>query len=139
MKISTLWVGITCFVLLFTHQNSTCQTTTFAQAKVQSYKTQDQVSKYRCDGFYNGIVSEWLEVTFGENKINSIVYWNTKDTKRQKLTIVKQKYTDGEMAGFTGSLTFPNSKDIITFGAVEDKFNLTHSGDRFQEFEMESE
>ena len=96
-------------------------------------------SIFRCDGFYPGIASEYLQVDFNaeKKKIEAIWYWNTQDEKKISLKIFSQKYTEGEISGFDGELQFPDNDDKVAWGCVEDRFNLTHKGDRFQEFELE--
>lgn len=96
-------------------------------------------SIFRCDGFYNGIASEWVQVAFSEegNDIDGIWYWNSEDESPVKLEILDITFSEGEISGFSGELAFP-SGDKYEFGQVEDRFTLTHPGGRFQEFDYES-
>lgn len=95
---------------------------------------------YRSDGFYPGIASEWVAVTTDSETaaITKIEYWNTDDETKVSLRIIQQTYHDEGMPGYDGTLAFPD-QDPIGFGIVEDMFNLTHEGDRFQQFIYEYE
>ncbi|MBC6995995.1 hypothetical protein QWY85_00785 [Neolewinella lacunae] len=96
--------------------------------------------RYRSDGFYPGIASEWLEVTYDSETptILSVVYWSSDDETRQEMEILEQSFSAGEISGYSGQLAFPG-QDPIGFGSIEDRFNFVHDGDRFQEFELEEE
>lgn len=111
------------------------------QKTEQSAAAQPRGTIYRCDGFRPGVVSEWVQVDYDNdvNKIHGIWYWNTSDEKPLALTIIKQEFIDGEISGFTGELSFPGDKEIIGFGIIEDRFNLSYPDGRFQEFEYEYE
>lgn len=96
---------------------------------------------YRSDGFYPGIASEYVEVHLDpeNHKVVELLYWNVSDEQRQPLAIVTQTYEAGEISGYTGTLRFPDETEAIPFGIIEDRFTLTHAGERFQEFFYEEE
>jgi hypothetical protein len=123
------------------NQNASAETQTEATSKAATTEAQTEPrgTVFRCDGFYNGIASEYLQVDFDseKGKINGIWYWNTQDEKKVPLKVLKQELSGGEISGMTGELQFPNSNDKISWGWIEDRFNLTHPGDRFQEFVVE--
>ncbi|WP_027002216.1 hypothetical protein [Hugenholtzia roseola] len=128
------------------NQTETSQTeANEASAQSKQMPEKEQVSGkprgsiYRCDGFYNGIASEWIQVAFSQDgsKIEGIWYWNTQDENKKALQVSDYQVSKGEISGSTGIVTFPTGEKY-GFGQVEDRFNLTHEDGRFQEFEYES-
>ena len=97
--------------------------------------------RYRCDGFYPGIASEWIEATYTDTKLTALEYWNTQDETHKTLKILRVDYgnPEAELSGISGDLEFPGIKEKVGFGGIEDKFNLIFDGDRFQEFEYEQQ
>lgn len=93
---------------------------------------------YRCDGFYNGIVSEWLKIDYTkEGKLNTVWYWNVQDEKPIQLKVSNIKTVGGEeVGGVSATAKFPTG-DAVELGIMEDKVTLIHDGDRYQEFELE--
>lgn len=92
---------------------------------------------FRSDGFYPGIVSEWLEVVIDHegNLIEKVYYWNNSDEEKQVLKIIGQEFFDDEISGYSGSLDLLGQ--IVEFGMYEDRFNLVHDEYSFQEFFLE--
>lgn len=92
---------------------------------------------FRSDGFYPGIVSEWLEVVIDHegNLIEKLYYWNTSDEEKQELNIIGQEFFDDEISGYSGSLDLLGQ--IVEFGMYEDRLNLVHDEYNFQEFFLE--
>lgn len=131
------------FVLLFVCLPLFASTPDFQQSDTphkpeKAVKLQTSGSIFRCDGFYNGIASEWVQVAFAEegNDIDGLWYWNSEDENPVKLNILDITFSEGEISGFSGELAFP-SGGKYEFGQVEDRFTLTHPGGRFQEFDYE--
>lgn len=123
-------------------QASTDSTAQVATEKSANDTPQEvQKARYRCDGFYPGIASEWIEVTYTDTKLTALEYWNTQDETHKTLKILKVEYSDpnSEISGISGELEFPGIEGKVGFGGIEDKFNLIFEGDRFQEFEYEPE
>jgi hypothetical protein len=125
---------------------NTAQTTPNQEVeKKEQTPEKEQVSNeprgaiYRCDGFYNGIASEWIQVALSEDgsKIEGIWYWNTQDENKKMLQVLDYTVSQGEISGSSGKLAFPTGEKY-GFGQVEDRFNLTHEDGRLQEFEYES-
>lgn len=120
---------------------ATTETPTAGTESSTSAEPQDVLTvRYRSDGFYPGIASEWLEVTYDSEAptVLSVVYWSSDDETKQQMEILEQSFSAGEISGYSGKLAFPG-QDPIGFGSIEDRFNLVHPGDRFQEFELEEE
>ncbi len=110
------------------------------EADAEDMESETFTAVYRCDGFYPGIASEWVAITTDSESATIIKaeYWNTDDETKVALRIIEQTYFDEGMPGYTGTVVFPG-QDPIGFGIVEDMFNLTHDGDRFQQFVFEYE
>ena len=98
-------------------------------------------SLYRCDGFYNGIASEWVQVAFNDddNKLRKMWYWNTSDTIPKELDVLSIKYLTGEIGSIHGKVRFKQINDTLEFGMVEDRFHFLDANDVFHEFDMESQ
>ncbi len=119
--------------------SSDANTAQAAEPRSEETMVEKIVVRYRSDGFYPGMASEWLEVTYNADfRLLQIDYWNTADETKQTLSILEQSFETGEISGYVGKLAFPGQAPIA-FGSIEDRFNLIHDGDRFQEFELEEE
>lgn len=94
---------------------------------------------FRSDGFYNGIVSEWLKIDYtNEGKLKTVWYWNVQDETPIQLKVSNIKTVGGEdVGGVSATVTFPVG-DTCELGIIEDKVTLIHDGDRYQEFDIES-
>jgi hypothetical protein len=94
---------------------------------------------YRSDGFRPGLASEWVSVKSAEvggtQKILEIFYWSTADEKKIAFEIVSQKFTDGEISGYSGEVRFPSDESTTKFSIMEDHFDL--GSDNSQEFTQE--
>jgi len=126
-----------------TENQSNTDSTAQANAEKPASDTPQEIHKvrYRCDGFYPGIASEWIEATYTDTKLTAMEYWNTQDETRKTLKILSVDYgnPEAEISGISGELEFPGIKGKVGFGGIEDKLNLIFDGDRFQEFEYEPE
>lgn len=111
-----------------------------AEVTETDYSNQETfVNVYRSDGFRPNMVSEWVQIRTNSDmsKILEVLYWNVQDEKKVKLEIVSQEYSDGEISGYTGEVRFPNDSEIIGFGMIEDRFNLSPKDGKMQEFTYE--
>ncbi len=107
------------------------------EEKEVDYSNQETyVNVYRSDGFRPNMASEWVQVRTNSdmNKILEVLYWNVQDENKMKLEIVSQEFSSGEISGYTGEVRFPNEKETVGFGMIEDRFNLTPKGEKMQEF-----
>jgi len=106
----------------------------------QQFNTEPQSLKYRCDGFYNGITSEWLYVDFnlGDSIITSIKYKNTLEDEWEdcSLSDVKLTNNDGNPV-FIGTLGIFESLYDFTFNPNSKEFIL-NVDERQQLFELET-
>lgn len=96
---------------------------------------------YRSDGFRPNLASEWVSVksvTAGDTqKITEMWYWSSADEKKMAFEIVSQKFTDGEISGYSGEVRFPGDKTTTKFSIMEDHFDLGNTADESQEFTQE--
>jgi PBP1b-binding outer membrane lipoprotein LpoB len=96
---------------------------------------------YRSDGFRPGVASEWVSVKSVQvgdtQKITEMFYWSTADEKKMAFEIVSQKFTDGEISGYSGEVRFPGDKTTTKFSIMEDHFDLGNTADESQEFTQE--
>ncbi len=128
-----------------------CQSKTnqIETSKIDTLASNEEVAKkaaiapqgniYRCDGFHNGIASEWIQVSYDENgEVNGMWFWDTNNENKKSLDIVKQEFQDGEISATTGTLRFPNVSGDYKFVIIEDRFGLTDENDVYQEFDHES-
>lgn len=94
---------------------------------------------FRSDGFYNGMVSEWLKIDYtNDGKLKTVWYWNVQNEKPIQLKISNIKVVGGEdVGGLSATVTFPVG-ETCELGIMEDKVTLIHDGDRYQEFDIES-
>ncbi len=114
-------------------------TTVENKTEVVQKEIQPSGNYYRSDGFHNGIASEWIQVKYKEDgsEVEAMWYWDTNTEGKIRLTILSQTSSDGEISATTGTLKFPSSKDEYSFVIIEDRFGLTDSDERYQEFEHE--
>ncbi len=97
-------------------------------------------SIFRSDGFKTGIKSEWIQSRRNSDmtEILEILYWNTENKEKISLEIVSQKCSQSEeTSGCTGEVRFPNTSEIVSFGTIEENFNLIFEGNKRQEFNYE--
>ncbi len=110
------------------------------ESKINESSKATEVHKYRSDGFYNGIASEWLQIAFtADGVLESVRYWNTEDEKPVAFIISNFQKVEGEITGITATLQFPGATDAYQLGMVEGEVLLTHADGREQEFEYEME
>jgi hypothetical protein len=122
-----------------TDTDSSTTTKTPEEPEGEVKATEPRGTIYRSDGFRNGIVSEWIQVAYDDtqDEIAGIWYWNTSDETKVQLKVIKATFSQGEISGVSGKLKFPSDDEEIGFGMIEDRFNLSYSDERFQEFEHE--
>ena len=91
---------------------------------------------YSCDGFHNGIASEFIQILYSESgsKILGIWYWDTNNDNKIRLEVLSEEHHD-DLGAVNGKLKFPSSDDIYRFSQIEDWFSLTDSDDRAQQFD----
>jgi hypothetical protein len=133
-------MGATAFVSVSCQSKvSEEKTAELTEEMLEDYHTLIEFSNllFRSDGFYPGITSEWIQVVVDpENKkITSAFYWNTSDDRMQDIKLLDYQYIDDEISGYSGRLNLLGSE--FGFGMYEDRFNLVHDDERFQEFFLE--
>ena len=107
---------------------------------VQEKKQEDNLKPagviYSCDGFHNGIASEFIQILYSEsgNKVLGIWYWDTNNDTKQRLTVISEEHHN-DLGAVTGKLKFPGSDDVYSYSQIEDWFSLTDSDDRSQHFD----
>lgn len=96
---------------------------------------------YRCDGFHNGIASEWMEVAFKENgEVAEIKFWTTENEDKMKVEILEQRIGGDETTAVNiGKIKFPKNPFVYEFKIQEELFALTDDDGSTQEFDYERE
>lgn len=91
---------------------------------------------FSCDGFHNGIASEFIQIAYSESggKILGIWYWDTNNDTKRRLTVLSQEH-HSDLGAVTGKLKFPSSDDVYSYSQIEDWFALSDSDDRVQQFD----
>jgi hypothetical protein len=134
-----LIVATAFFMVSCKSQVSEEKTPELAEEPMEDHHTIVEFSNllFRSDGFYPGIASEWIQVVVdpSNQKITSAVYWNTSDDIMQDIKLLNYDYIDDEISGYSGRLNLLGSE--VGFGMFEDRFNLVHDDERFQEFFLE--
>lgn len=96
----------------------------------------------RSDGFYPGIASEWLYVSysFDEGKILQVQYKNTQNDNLVDCELKDIEFLDGDaFTVFKGIITVMGSAYDFSYITNSDEFNLTIDEDRTQTYEAEME
>jgi len=96
----------------------------------------------RSDGFYPGIASEWLFVSysFDEGKILQIQYKNTQNEDLVDCELKDVDFIDGDaFTVFQGNITILGTAYDFSYITNSDEFNLTIDKDRTQTYEAEME
>jgi hypothetical protein len=96
----------------------------------------------RSDGFYPGIASEWLYVSysFDEGKILQVQYKNTQNENLVDCELKDIEFLDGDaFTVFQGTITIMGSDYDFSYITNSDEFNLTIDEDRTQTYEAEME
>lgn len=106
----------------------------------QEVKQEDNIKPsgviFSCDGFHNGIASEFIQILYSEsgNKVLGIWYWDTNNDTKKRLTVLSEEHHN-DLGAVTGKLKFPGSNDVYSYSQIEDWFSLTDSDDRVQQFD----
>lgn len=119
------------------HQPNNTQTNT-TQSSTSPDKTNNSIENkkertiitFRCDGFYNGIASEYIETVWLDTELKEVWYWNTSDEKKVKLHIKNIKKSNDEIGALSGEFSFPSSpNDVMDFVIIEDAFRILDPND----------
>lgn len=78
-----------------------------------------------------------VEYAGDAQKINAVYYYTNLEPDPIKLTIHEQEFVDGEISGYTATVSFPGSDEKIGLGLIEDRANLSYPDGTFLEFEYE--
>lgn len=130
-----------------THQPNNSKTNT-TQSSTSPDKTNNSIENkkertiitFRCDGFYNGIASEYIETVWLDTELKEVWYWNTQNDDKIKLKLRNVGNTDDEIGALFGEVAFPSSpNEYYDIVLIEDYFRLMDAGENnVHEFEYES-
>ena len=106
----------------------------------------EHTDTYRCDQYRPGVISEYLEVTLNSDRtqIKSIHYWyvyrtssGAEESEEWNVQFRKgEQYDTGEEVGNEGELMLPETDAYVPFRIAEGVFEISHSADQIQIFEI---